>query len=207
MNYKCYINANGLITSVLTSADFYTFPYQNASRVSAITFSHTLDNCIYGVLFKETKPFSCKIKHPKAPTGGAVLVPRPQASHYSSRGALGEHLAGPGVWWLWNTYAVWCETLKKKEFKEVLKKKKKDEGTPGLKPDFLQNVAYGTQISLWAKQGPGFCSNCHARGRNTVHVNTCVSGQQGKLPLPWQLRIRCSARLWRDFSSLFSYVF
>lgn len=72
MNYKCYINAKGLITSVFTSADVYTFPYQNASRVSAITFSHTLDNCIYRVL---------KIKYPKAPTGGTVLVPRPRVSH------------------------------------------------------------------------------------------------------------------------------
>ena len=78
VNYKCYINAKGLITSVLPSADFYTFPYQNASGVSAIMFSHTLDNCIYRVLFKETKPFSCKIKYPKAPMGRAVLVPRPQ---------------------------------------------------------------------------------------------------------------------------------
>lgn len=80
VNYKCYINAKGLTTSVLTSADFYTFPYQNASGVRAIMFSHTLDNCIYGVLFKETKPFSCKVKYPKAPMSRAVLVPRSPVS-------------------------------------------------------------------------------------------------------------------------------
>lgn len=94
VNYKCYISAKGLITSVLTSADFYTFPYQSASGVSAIMFPHTLDNCIYRVLFKDTKPFSYKIKYPKAPMGRAVLVPRPQGESQQA-----SHQLTRGTWW------------------------------------------------------------------------------------------------------------
>lgn len=79
------------------------FPLSECLRNKCYQFVHTpLTTAYMGFFLKKQSLIHGKLNIPRPPRGGAVLVPGPQvkawqASHHSSQ-ALGEHLAGPGVW-------------------------------------------------------------------------------------------------------------
>lgn len=55
--------------------------------MALLIFSHILDNCTHGVLFKETKPHLCKNKHLR-PTGAELCLCRSEAKAWRTSPAL-----------------------------------------------------------------------------------------------------------------------